>query len=232
MASKDAIGSLYVNIPEIQTIFGGLSLTSQFKVSLLLGYPTELTTHLENCGLLINKENYDFLCAEATLPGSTFDMGEEYGSRQGVIERFPTRRIYSDFNLTFYVDSNYNVVRLFEEWMNYIDPLYSRNFKYSGSPTGQSKTDYRESNSYFRFKYPNTYKKNIAITKFERDFIENPNNKKSKPKGPISMTYYFIDAFPTNLTALPLSYEGSTITKTTVNFSYSRYTVTKNNTRK
>ncbi len=232
MASKDAIGSLYVNIPEIQTIFGGLSLTSQFKVSLLLGYPTELTTHLENCGLLINKENYDFLCAEATLPGSTFDMGEEYGSRQGVIERFPTRRIYSDFNLTFYVDSNYNVVRLFEEWMNYIDPLYSRNFKYSGSPTGQSELDYRESNSYFRFKYPNTYKKSIAITKFERDFIKNPNNKKSKPKGPISMTYFFIDAFPTNLTALPLSYEGSTITKTTVNFSYSRYTVTKNNTRK
>ena len=46
------------------------------------------------------------------------------------------------------------------------------------------------------------------------------------------MTYFFNDAFPTNLTALPLSYEGSTITKTTVNFSYSRYTVTKNNTRK
>ena len=232
MASNAGIGRLYVNIPEIQTIFGGLSLTSQFKVSLLLGGQTPLTTHLGSCGLLINKENYDFLCAEATLPGSTFDMGEEYGSRQGIIERFPTRRIYSDFNLTFYVDSNYNVVRLFEEWMNYIDPLYSGNLKYSGSPTGQSNPVYRESNSYFRFKYPNTYKKNIAITKFERDFIENPNNKKSKPKGPISMTYFFIDAFPTNLTALPLSYEGSTITKTTVNFSYSRYTVTKNNTRK
>jgi len=232
MASNDAIGSLYVNIPEIQTIFGGLSLTSQFKVSLLLGYPTDLTTHLERCGLLINKENYDFLCAEATLPGSTFDMGEEYGSRQGIIERFPTRRIYSDFNLTFYVDSEYNVVRLFEEWMNYIDPLYSENLKYSGSSTGQSNPVYRDNNNYFRFSYPNTYKKNIAITKFERDFIKNPNNKNSKPKGPISMTYFFTDAFPTNLTALPLSYEGSTITKTTVNFSYSRYTVTKNNTRK
>ena len=232
MASKDAIGSLYVNIPEIQTIFGGLSLTSQFKVSLLLGYPTELTTHLGSCGLLINKENYDFLCAEATLPGSTFDMGEEYGSRQGIIERFPTRRIYSDFNLTFYVDSNYNVVRLFEEWMNYIDPLFSKDSKYQGSPKGQDKDQFKQNENYFRFSYPNTYKKNIAITKFERDFIKNPNNKNSKPKGPISMTYFFIDAFPTNLTALPLSYEGSTVTKTTVNFSYSRYTVTKNNTRK
>jgi hypothetical protein len=230
MASNDAIGSLYVNIPEIQTIFGGLSLTSQFKVSLLLGYPADLTTHLERCGLLINKENYDFLCAEATLPGSTFDMGEEYGSRQGIIERFPTRRIYSDFNLTFYVDSDYNVVRLFEEWMNYIDPLFSKDSKYQGSPKGQDKDQFKQNENYFS--YPNTYKKNIAITKFERDFIKNPNNKNSKPKGPISMTYFFIDAFPTNLTALPLSYEGSNVTKTTVNFSYSRYTVTKNNTRK
>jgi hypothetical protein len=213
---------------------GPLSLTSQFKVSLLLGDPTPLTAHLTKCGLLgtEKQENYDFLCAEATLPGSTFDMAEEYGSRQGIIERFPTRRIYSDFNLTFYVDSNYNVVRLFEEWMNYIDPLFSEDSKYQGSPKGQDKDQFKQKEDFFRFSYPDTYKKNIAITKFERDFIENPNNKNSKPKGPISMTYFFIDAFPTNLTALPLSYEGSTITKTTVNFSYSRYTVTKNNTRK
>ena len=243
--ANNAIGKLYISMPEVQKrIFDtDLSLTSQFKVSLLLGdYPPELSNHLKKCGLLNAKdvERYDFLCLEATLPGSTFDMGEEYGSRQGIIERFPTRRIYSDFNLTFYVDSDYNVVRLFEEWMNYIDPLYYKESngtsngtsKYSGSSTGQSDSKYRDNNNYFRFSYPNTYKKNIAITKFERDFIENPNNKKSKPKGPISMTYFFIDAFPTNLTALPLSYEGSTITKTTVNFSYSRYTVTKNNTRK
>ncbi len=230
MASNDAIGSLYVNIPEIQTIFGGLSLTSQFKVSLLLGYPADLTTHLERCGLLINKENYDFLCAEATLPGSTFDMGEEYGSRQGIIERFPTRRIYSDFNLTFYVDSDYNVVRLFEEWMNYIDPLFSKDSKYQGSPKGQDKDQFKQNENYFRFNYPDTYKKNIAITKFERNFLKNPNKKSTKSNliNQPTMTYYFIEAFPTNLTALPLSYEGSTITKTTVNFSYSRYTVDKN----
>jgi hypothetical protein len=231
---SNEIGKLYINIPDVQSTLGPLSLTSQFKVSLLLGDPTPLTAHLTKCGLLgtEKQENYDFLCAEATLPGSTFDMAEEYGSRQGIIERFPTRRIYSDFNLTFYVDSNYNVVRLFEEWMNYIDPLFSEDSKYQGSPKGQDKDQFKQKEDFFRFSYPDTYKKNIAITKFERDFIENPNNKNSKPKGPISMTYFFIDAFPTNLTALPLSYEGSTITKTTVNFSYSRYTVTKNNTRK
>jgi hypothetical protein len=228
---SNKIGELYINMPDVQSTLGPLSLTSQFKVSLLLGYPTELTTHLGSCGLLINKENYDFLCAEATLPGSTFDMGEEYGSRQGIIERFPNRRVYSDFNLTFYVDAEYNVIRLFEEWMNYIDPLFSKDSKYQGSPKGQDKDQFKQNENYFRFSYPNTYKKNIAITKFERNFLKNPNKKSVTPNfnNQPTMTYYFVEAFPTNLTALPLSYEGSTITKTTINFSYTRYTVDKHN---
>ena len=123
---SNKIGKLYINIPDVQSTLGPLSLTSQFKVSLLLGGPSGLFSHLTKCDLLgpEKQKQYDFLCAEATLPGSTFDMAEEYGSRQGVIERFPTRRIYSDFNLTFYVDSKYNIIRLFEEWMNYIDPLF------------------------------------------------------------------------------------------------------------
>jgi len=166
------------------------------------------------------------MCAEAVLPGSTFDMGEEYGSRQGVIERFPNRRIFSDFNLTFYVDKEYNLIRLFEEWMNFIDPIYDDQGVVKPSSAGQVR--FLDSNSYFRFKYPKTYKKVIGITKFERDMVNDPNIKDGGGfKDHTTLTYQFIDAFPTNLTALPLSYEGSTITKTTVNFSYSRYIVMK-----
>jgi len=59
--------------------------------------------------------------------------------------------------------------------------------------------------------------------------LENPN----EPGGPTitqpTITYRMIDSFPTNITALPLSYEGSTITKTTVSFSYARYLIEKNN---
>jgi hypothetical protein len=229
---SNKIGRLRVSIPEVQSILGPLSVTSHFKVSLLLGGPDELFSHLNKCNLLgaDKQEKYDFLCAEATLPGSTFDMAEESGSRQGIIERFPIRRIYSDFNLTFYVDDKYDVIRLFEEWMNYIDPLFSQSLKYDGSPQGQGKDLFKEPQNFFRFSYPNTYKKNIAITKFERNFLKNPNKKatSSNITNQPTMTYYFVEAFPTNLTALPLSYEGSTITKTTINFSYTRYTVDKN----
>jgi hypothetical protein len=233
--SSNKIGSLYTNIEDVRKNYlSNLSQTSQFKVSLLLGssdpLPSDLRGHLSRCGLIGNKaEQYDFMCAEATLPGSTFDMGEEYGSRQGIIERFPNRRIYSDFTLTFYVDSEYDLIRLFEEWMNYIDPLYAPNGEYTGNDTSFGGR-FLEPNAYYRFKYPDTYKKNIAITKFERDFLDNPNKvptRSNRFNDQTTLTYYFVDAFPTNITALPLSYEGSTITKTSITFNYTRYTINK-----
>lgn len=233
--SSNKIGPLYSNLEDVRKNYlSKLSLTSQFKISLLLGSvdpnTSDLRGHLSRCGLLGNDvERYDFMCAETVLPGSTFDMGEEYGSRQGIIERFPNRRIYSDFNLTFYVDSEYKTLRLFEEWMNFIDPLFNENGEYRGG-FDSFKGSFLEPNAYYRFRYPNTYKKNIAITKFERDFLENPNkvpNKSNRFNNQTTLTYYFVDAFPTNITALPLSYEGSTITKTTINFNYTRYTINK-----
>lgn len=231
VAGNNRIGYLYTTIPDVySSALGNLSLTSQYKVSLMMGNQSsgnDVITHLKKCELLKNAERYDFMCAEAVLPGSTFDTGEEFGSRQGVSERFPNRRVFSDFNLTFYVDKEYDLVRLFEEWMNFIDPIYDENGAYNGDPRSYA-GGYLGRNDYFRFKYPNSYKRNIAITKFERDFLNKPNDRGGGgTTNQTTLTYYFVDAFPTNLTALPLSYEGSTITKTTINFSYTRYTVNK-----
>jgi len=225
------ISPLYTSIEDVRRNYlNDLSLTSQFKVSMFLssggsGNDT-LANYLSKCGLTETKDKlkYDFMCAEAVLPGSTFDVGEESGSRQGVIERFPTRRIFSDFNLTFYVDAEYKLIRLFEEWMNFIDPIYDNAGGYTASPAGQVR--FLDNNSYYRLRYPDTYKKVIAISKFERDMINSPNKVGGGgTKDHTTLTYQFIDAFPTNITALPLSYEGSTITKTTINFTYSRYVV-------
>ena len=220
-------------LPSVQQMFGNLSLTSQFKVSMFLGGATgeqdnKLIKYLSDCGITNDSSKtltYDFMCAEAVLPGATFDVGEESGSRQGIIERFPNRRVYSDFNLTFYVDNEYNIIRLFEEWMNFINPINRRSGPQTAQDSGQ--VGFEDRFNYFRFRYPDQYKRIISITKFERDFLVNPNNPNSPTKNQNLLTYQFIDAFPTNITALPLSYEGSTITKTTINFSYTRYTTIK-----
>ena len=235
---------LYKKINDVQETFGGLSQTSQFMVTLNLGRSTirqsgvgPLNRYLTRCGLFdqskSTEETYDFLCSDASLPGSSFDMAEESGSRQGVIERFPMRRIFADFDLTFYVDKEYNTIRIFEEWLNWIDPLSRGSNTYDGDEDGAVGFD--ESNSFFRMRYPNEYKTKISIVKFERGFLKNPNEVIEPDKlakklvvQPI-LVYDFIDAFPMNIAAIPFSYDGSSITKITVNFNYARYTVRKQN---
>ncbi len=223
-----------VSLPGALDIFGKLSVTSQFKVSLHLvnsSASNGLDGYLSSIGLTNNvskNAQFDFYCSEAALPGAAFDVIEESGSRQGVIEKFPTRRVYPEFTITLYVDNDYQIVRLFEEWMNYINPLYSNGGVVPGDSRGQG--DAKNRPDFFRVRYPDDYKRIISITKFERNFLRNPTTNASGPVGNVpSLTYRMIDAFPSNITAIPVTYEGSTITKTTVSFVYSRYVIEKNN---
>ena len=237
-----SIGPIYLKMtegtpqnrmPSAREIFGNLSLTSQFKVSLhLTDGGSELMDWLKNSGVInnpkYNRTNpfiYDFYCAEAVIPGVQFDVTEEMGSRQGTIERFPTRRIFPEFTMTFYVDSEYNLIRLFEEWMNFINPLYSDAGLLPANPLGQGDILGKDRRDFFRFRYPDDYKRIISLTKFERNFDSSDSNN---VKFPPHLTYRMLEAFPTNITAMPLTYEGSQIVKTTVTFQYIRYVMEKN----
>ncbi len=205
-------------------LFGALSVTSQFKVSLHLANDTSgLLGWLRNSGVItsdIQRNNsYDFFCAEAALPGVTFDTADEFGSHQGVLEKFPTKKVYTDFTITLYVDNEYQNIRLFEEWMNYINPIYTSAGEYPASPIGQGGATLTR--DFFRVRYPDSYRRIISISKFERDFYTGGRDQ------PTTLTYRMIDAYPTNITAIPVTYEGSQITKTTISFTYSRYIIEK-----
>ena len=228
---------LYLSIPNASPIFSKLAISSQFKVSLNLvsstitGSNVALYQHLTNCGIFQDSsstyQKYDFLCSSASLPGSNFNISEELGSRQGMTERFATRRIYNEFDLTFYIDDDYNVLRMLEEWMNFINPVYNEsNGRYDGSPSSQLGA-YQERNTYSRFRYPDDYRRKLSITKFERDFLENPNDRNNTFKNMPLLTYNFIDTFPVNINAVPLSYDGSTFLQVTVVFTYLRHTIEK-----
>jgi hypothetical protein len=228
-------------LPSVRDLFGELSVTSQFKVTLYLG-DTALTSRSDSDinawlitagvlgGLLpdtgstyLNGLRYEFMCNETSLPGVSLSMAEEIGSRQGIVERFPIRRDFPEITMTFYVDAEYGIIRLFEEWMNFINPLYSTDGRLERANPRGGVTQLGKDN-FFRFRYPDTYRRDIAITKFERDVFIDPNTR-DVTKTPSMLTYKFIRAFPTNVTALPVTYEGSTITKTTVSFSYERYVI-------
>ena len=228
---------LYLSIPNASPIFSKLAISSQFKVSLDLvrqsqsGNNLSLYQYLTNCGIFNDvtsaSEKYDFLCSSASLPGSNFNISEEMGSRQGMTERFASRRIYNEFDLTFYIDDDYNVLRMFEEWMNFINPIYNQsNGRYDGAESSQLNS-YQERNAYSRFRYPDDYRRKIRITKFERDFLQNPNDQNNTFKNMPLLTYHFIDTFPVNINAVRMSYDGSTFLQVTVAFTYLRHTIEK-----
>ena len=244
----DSVLPLYKKINDAQSDLFPLSLTAEFKVSLNLGYnsdpttPDSLPAWLTKCGIAnspFDLARYDFFASEVTLPGASFDMAESSGDRQGTLERFAQRRLYAPLTVTFYVDSDYNILRLFEEWMNFINPIHNSDGKYQGSFQGPS--GYEQRNNYYKFRYPDDYKRSIIVTKFEKDFYQGLNMNETRIGGfaksrsgdeliPGSLLMYqFIDAFPSNIVAIPLSYEGTQVTKVQIEFQYLRYNTITNN---
>ena len=45
------------------------------------------------------------------------------------------------------------------------------------------------------------------------------------------LEYHFVDAYPKQISSSPLSYEGSSLLKTTVSMTYTRYFVTENTSK-
>jgi hypothetical protein len=137
-------------------------------------------------------------CSDASLPGSTLATHELNNDVTGVTQRHAYRRLYDDrADFTFYVDTNYRQIRIFERWMRFI----------SGEPNEKERP--------IRMQYPTSYKRTIYITKFERDL------QTSTPSQ--AMTYTFFNAFPVSIGSMPVSYESSQLLKVTVSFTYDRY---------
>jgi hypothetical protein len=142
-------------------------------------------------------------CSEASLPGSSFATHEINNDYSGVTERHVYRRLYDDrASFTFYVNSDYQVIKFFETWMSWI--------------VGEDQYKEQSSRTYnYRVKFPNDYKiPSMHIQKYERDY----GKKDSK-----FVDYTFIDAYPVDISSMPMSYDSSNLMKCTVSFVYTRY---------
>ena len=259
---------------DFQTALGAPALSSFYIVNLDLAMGTSnsdgaeesLENWLESCGVMNSASGirrYSLLATEAILPGTAMSTLEEQGSRQGITERFATQRAYNDIAITYYIPSDYTSLRLFQEWINFMNPLYYRGGVGGGDDvrlTSGYTSGYpnaTDSNSFHRFRYPNEYKKSLTITKFERNvgqtrsalksfettpeeergkfatFREDPNDnfelqKKYGLFDPEAISYKFINAFPTSIQDVALTYQNSTVLQVTVEFAYDRYAIVTN----
>jgi hypothetical protein len=223
---------LYYPIENVKNTFSKVSISSFYKVAFQLSNNGGLINWLAASGIydratsngLDPIESIELLCSGAILPGTSFKMSEVMGNRQGVLEKYPVFKQYPELALTFYVDNNHKVIKFFEEWTNFISPLYNAS---SGQvrPTknGLNPREASSENGYFKLRYPDDYTQTIYITKFERDLntLSNDFRFTNSP----TLSYKFIKAYPNNIVASPVSYNGTDILSYTVTFVYSRYVV-------
>ena len=182
----------------ISEVFNGLSLTSTFAIN------------IKDSSSLSNQ--ISFLAYEATLPGTSFQTADIFGDRQGITETYATRRIFSHVDISFYIKADYSTILYFENWMQ----------KIGGNVIG----GLTNPTSFYKMQYPDEYKKtDINVIKYERDFRTESQRllKGGGLRDPKSITYSLLRAYPTNIISIPVSYDESSILKTTITFNYDRY---------
>lgn len=197
-----------VTMQSARELVGNPALTNYYLVEIpqlssnvINSKTSKLAEHILLYGKLTDKSfpsrKLGFLCSEASLPTSSYATAEVKDNFVGITQEFAHTRLYADTDFTFYVDKNYDSIKFFESWMDYI----------SGS--GEAQTSEK---GYFRkMAYPDFYKvSEIKIYKFERN-IEGV------------LEYRFINTFPKGMVSVPVSYGSADLLKVTVSFNYDRY---------
>ena len=191
---------------DMRELVGDLSQTNYYMLSFSTLNSTLMSYIQKRIGFQEDVRNFlsrktGLLCSEASLPTSSFATGEVRDNFMGIPQEFAHTRLYTDIDFTFYVDTNYVNLKIFESWMDYIS---------GGSEAEISELD---ENYYRRMRYPDNYKvQTMFISKFERDFNS-------------QIDYQFINAFPKLVTAIPVSYGAADLLKVSVQFTYDRYIV-------
>jgi hypothetical protein len=212
--------AVYANISQEQRkLLSNLSLSNEYVVEVNL--PGNLINFLKEEKYVPIDDTFDIdiyelslLCSDASLPGSTFATAEVKDNFMGVNQEFAHTRLYTDIDLTFYVDRKYRILELFQGWTDFIS---------GGAGKDVAQNSYSRG-FYRRFRYPDDYKTDISIAKLERDYrLESSDNFYSR-------TYNLINSFPKSIASIPVSYGPADILKITVTFNYDRYTISKENT--
>ena len=203
-----------LRISDIQKRLLNVAQSSLYRLTLPVPQAVRNRLSLNN----FDYESINLLCCEAVLPGSTLTTHEVNNDYHGVTEKMAYRRMYDEtIGLTFYVDRNYKVIEVIEGWMDYISGL-------------DNKRNYKSPYVSYRMAYPESYKNNIYLTKFERD--EFTRDFSASRGGTLTtsrsvLDYTFVHAFPLAFTAIPVSYDESQVLKCNVSFNYIRYVMEK-----
>ena len=193
------------NLSVAKNLIGPLAQTNHFQVTFSSLRPS-VESYLRDYLKVDDIRNFlsrraGILCDSASLPTTAYETAEVRDNFMGVPQQFAHTRIYTDLDFSFYVDEDYNLLKIFEGWMEYIS---------SGANTSTLQDD----RAYFRrMRYPDSYKcDTMYINKFEKNFKK-------------TMRYRFVNVFPKAMSAVPVAYGPADILKVNVSFNFDRYIV-------
>ena len=128
-------------------------------------------------------------------------------TKQGIIKG--NNKTYCDLNFNI---SDKNVIEFFEGWIDYI----------TGVGVDLNRNMYKSRYANYRMSYPNDYRSEIYLTKFEKD-VPFAGSRAARFVDPKQLQYTFVGAFPESIASTPVSNEGSSLLEVNVTMSYIRY---------
>ena len=129
--------------------FGNIAQTSQYRSHIV--FPQGVYNFLRDARDVPQELLMEagMLCKATSIPGSslmTHDVNDYYGITQKHAYR---RQFDGTIDLTFYIDSNYSALYMFEGWLEYILSVYGKNPK--------------NRNSYYVAEYPDNYRSSLFL---------------------------------------------------------------------
>jgi hypothetical protein len=193
------VGDFKAKISEV----GGLAKSNKFAVLIT---PPAWTSDV-NDGLGMSQgtqSNLRFLCDTTNLPGKNLNTIDYMPQGFGAVHKTPIGITQDPITLSFLMDSNHNVMKFFQLWMQEIVN--------TGSSFDGILASYKD-----RTDHEISYKSNYVTTVVIKFFSDD---------GSSVLEYTFKDAYPVQLGSVQLGWEqNDTIAKLPVEFTYSTYTV-------
>ena len=206
--------------------FGNIAQSSQYRVH--WQWPTEVSSYLRAQkipNILMNEGSV--LCKATSLPGSSLATHDASTEFYGVTQKSAYRRQFDgSIDLTFYIDSDYVMLYMFEGWLEYIMQMQCD----SGDPNSPGVT--------YTASYPDSYRCLLYLHKFNKDHQGVPSSRRGVHGAaanvygePGDIVYTFVEAFPQNISSTSISYDPSQNLEFTVSFAYTRYITSRSVSR-
>lgn len=180
-------------------LVGGGARPSLFFGSIF--FPSEIVSALSPVAA-VKPEEISFFMKAASVPESS--LNEITKSFLGRDIKIPSiDRTFGPWTVTVINDENYKIRHFFEAWIEWISPGASIFEAQSGFGTDATKTVYGQ----------------MQVHQLQKD--GGISTLSGEPNGPYLASYYFKDAFPTNVSEISLSWDDKdTIEEFTVTFAY------------